>query len=84
MKSPGPEGAAPWDVSTAELEALLEQARPSLGAEAYEKLRAAIRTLGYAKESEHPLKRRIALVVAAVVWAGFTLVPLGVVAGVIR
>jgi transposase len=50
MKSPGPEGAAPWDVSTAELEALLEQARPSLREEAYEKLRAAIRTLGYVTE----------------------------------
>ena len=35
------------DVSTEELQALLEQARPSLSAEGYEKLTAAIRTLGY-------------------------------------
>jgi transposase len=38
------------DVSTAELEALLEQARPSLSGEAYQKLRAAIRTLAYVTE----------------------------------
>jgi hypothetical protein len=40
----------PIDVSTAELEALLEQARPSLSGEAYQKLRAAIRTLAYVTE----------------------------------
>jgi len=38
------------DVSSAELEAFLEQARPSLSEEAYQKLRAAIRTLGYVTE----------------------------------
>jgi transposase len=38
------------DVSAEELEALLEQARPSLSPEGYEKLRAAIRTLGYVTE----------------------------------
>jgi transposase len=38
------------DVSTEELQALLEQARPSLSPEGYEKLRAAIRTLGYVTE----------------------------------
>ncbi len=35
------------DVSTEELEGLLEQARPMLSADGYGKLRAAIRTLGY-------------------------------------
>jgi succinate dehydrogenase / fumarate reductase, cytochrome b subunit len=45
---------------------------------------SSIRTLGYAKPSENPLKRKIALVVAAVIWLGFTLVPLGVFAGVVR
>ena len=35
------------DVSTEELEALLEQARPMLSENGYQKLRAAIRTLGY-------------------------------------
>jgi succinate dehydrogenase / fumarate reductase cytochrome b subunit len=45
---------------------------------------SSLRTLGYAKATAHPLKRRIALVVALIVWLGFTLVPVGVVAGVIR
>ena len=35
------------DVSTEELEVLLEQARPMLSEDGYQKLRAAIRTLGY-------------------------------------
>src|ERR1051325_5217976 len=35
------------DVSTEELEGLLEQARPSLSEDGYQKLKAAIRTLGY-------------------------------------
>jgi transposase len=38
------------DVSTEELEALLEQGRPSLSEDGYQKLRAAIRTLGYVTE----------------------------------
>jgi succinate dehydrogenase / fumarate reductase cytochrome b subunit len=45
---------------------------------------ASIRTLGYAKPSEHPLKRRIAAGLATIVWVGFILVPLAVFAGVIR
>ena len=50
MKRPDPESAPLIDVSLEELEALLEQARPTLSAEGYEKLRAAIRTLGYVTE----------------------------------
>jgi transposase len=38
------------DVSTEELEAFLEQARPTLSEDGYQKLRAAIRTLGYVTE----------------------------------
>jgi transposase len=38
------------DVSIEELEALLEQAKPSLSEEGYQKLRAAICTLGYVTE----------------------------------
>jgi succinate dehydrogenase / fumarate reductase cytochrome b subunit len=45
---------------------------------------SSFRTLGYAKPSAHPLKRRIAFVVAVVIWLGFTLVPVGVVAGILR
>src|SRR5712691_6943797 len=47
MKPPDPEGGPPIDVSIEELEGLREQARPALSAEGYQKLRAAIRTLGY-------------------------------------
>jgi transposase len=47
MKRPSPEGALPIEVSIEELEALLAQARPALSEEGYQKLRAAVRTLGY-------------------------------------
>jgi transposase len=47
---PRPEGTPRIDVSTAELEALLEQGRPALSEDGYQKLRAAIRTLGYVTE----------------------------------
>ena len=50
MNPPSPEGRPRIDVSTAELEALLEQGRPSLSEDGYQKLRAAIRTLGYVTE----------------------------------
>jgi len=45
---------------------------------------SSLRSLGYAKPSAHPLKRRLALVVAVLVWLGFTLVPLGVLVGSLR
>lgn len=45
---------------------------------------ASIRTLGYAPPSENPLKRKIAMGLAAVVWLGFTLVPLGVILGFLK
>ena len=56
MRPPQPEGAPRLDVSIEELEALLEQARPALSEDGYEKLRAAIRTLGYVTEllAENP------------------------------
>jgi transposase len=50
VKPPSPEGVPRIDVSTEELEALLEQGRPSLSEDGYQKLRAAIRTLGYVTE----------------------------------
>jgi succinate dehydrogenase / fumarate reductase cytochrome b subunit len=45
---------------------------------------ASIRTLGYAKPSDNPLKRQIAAGLATLVWVGFILVPIGVFVGVIR
>jgi succinate dehydrogenase / fumarate reductase cytochrome b subunit len=56
----------------------------ALGLHLYHGAWTSIRTLGYAKPSENPLKRRIAIAVAVVVWAGFTAVPLAVVAGVLK
>jgi succinate dehydrogenase / fumarate reductase, cytochrome b subunit len=56
----------------------------ALGLHLYHGAWSSVRTLGYAKPSAHPLHRRIALAVAAIVWLGFTLVPVGVIAGIIR
>ena len=50
MKPPAPEGTPRIDVSCEELEALLEEARAALGEDGYQKLQAAIRTLGYVTE----------------------------------
>ena len=50
MKPLGPEGAPRIDISCEELETLLEGARATLGEAGYQKLQAAIRTLGYVTE----------------------------------
>jgi succinate dehydrogenase / fumarate reductase cytochrome b subunit len=55
-----------------------------LGLHLYHGAWSSVRTLGYAKPSPYPLHRRVALVVAVVVWLGFTIVPLGVLVGVIH
>lgn len=55
-----------------------------LGLHLYHGAWSSVRTLGNAKPSPRPLHRRIALVVAALIWLGFTVVPLGVIVGLIR
>lgn len=55
-----------------------------LGLHLYHGAWSSVRTLGYAKPSLHPLHRRIALTVAVIVWLGFTLVPVGVIVGILR
>ena len=50
MKPKAPEGTPRIDVSCEELEALVEVARAALGEAGYQKLQAAIRTLGYVTE----------------------------------
>ena len=50
MKPPDREGAPPIDVPIEELEGWVEQARSALSEEGYQKLRAAIGTLGYVTE----------------------------------
>src|SRR5687767_4201327 len=42
------------------------------------------RSLGVAKPSDHPLRRRLAPILAAVLWLGFSIVPIAVLAGMIR
>lgn len=49
-KPPKPDSPPPIDVSSEELEALLEGARAALGEAGFQKLQAAIRTLGYVAE----------------------------------
>jgi len=56
----------------------------ALGLHLYHGAWSSVRTLGYAKSSPRPLHRQVALVVAAVVWLGFTILPLAVIAGVLR
>jgi len=55
-----------------------------LGLHLYHGAWSSVRTLGFAAPTPRPLHRRIALAVAAIVWLGFTLVPFGVIAGLIR
>jgi succinate dehydrogenase / fumarate reductase cytochrome b subunit len=42
------------------------------------------RSLGVARPSPHPLRRRVAPLLAIALWLGFSLVPIAVLAGVIR
>jgi succinate dehydrogenase / fumarate reductase cytochrome b subunit len=56
----------------------------ALGLHLYHGAWSSMRTLGYAKSSPHPLHRRIALLVAAVVWLGFTIIPVSVITGALR
>ena len=56
----------------------------ALGLHLYHGAWSSVRTLGYAKPSGNPLHRRVALAIAVIVWLGFTLVPVGVMAGIVR
>lgn len=49
-----------------------------LGLHLYHGFWSSFRTLGVSKPSAHPLKRQLALALAVIIWAGFTVVPLGV------
>ena len=55
-----------------------------LGLHLYHGAWSSMRTLGYAKTAVNPLRRHLAFAVAVLIWLGFTLVPLGVIAGIIR
>jgi succinate dehydrogenase / fumarate reductase cytochrome b subunit len=45
---------------------------------------SSVRTLGLTRASAHPLQRRVATVIAIVVWLGFSIIPVAVLLGVIR
>ena len=42
------------------------------------------RSLGVAKPTDHPLRRRVAPILALAIWLGFSLVPIAILAGVIQ
>ncbi|WP_411281995.1 succinate dehydrogenase cytochrome b subunit [Gemmatimonas sp.] len=56
-------------------------AMAALGLHLYHGSWAVVRTLGVARPSAHPLKRRIALAVAIIVAAGFMIIPIAAVLG---
>jgi succinate dehydrogenase / fumarate reductase cytochrome b subunit len=45
---------------------------------------SSVRSIGVSPNSPRPLHRRVSLVIAILVWAAFTSIPLAVVAGVVR
>ena len=56
-------------------------AMAALGLHLYHGSWAVVRTLGVARPSAQPLKRRVALVIAIVVAAGFMIIPIAAVLG---
>ena len=45
---------------------------------------SAFRSLGLTRPSQHPLRHKTSLLVAGVIWFGFTIIPLAVLAGIVR
>ena len=68
-----------WWVSAFYLLAMI-----ALGLHLWHGVWSAGRALGVAKPSPHPLRRRIAPILAIALWLGFSLVPIAVLVGVIR
>ena len=55
----------------------------ALGAHIFHGAWSSVRTIGFARPSEDPLHRRVALILALFLWLGFTSVPVAVFLGVI-
>ena len=68
---------SPWVV------ALYVIAMAFLGLHLFHGVWSGFRTLGVAKPSPMPLQRKLALGVAIVVWAGFTVIPVVVLLGIL-
>jgi succinate dehydrogenase / fumarate reductase, cytochrome b subunit len=55
----------------------------ALGAHIYHGAWSSVRTIGFAQPSPDPLHRRVALVLALLLWLGFTAIPVAVFLGII-
>ena len=61
-----------------------ELAMAAVGLHLYHGVWSSGRSLGVSEASPHPLRRQLALVLAVLVWAGFTVIPIAVYLGVVR
>ena len=61
-----------------------EAAMAAVGLHLYHGIWSSGRSLGVSTASPHPLRRQLALALAVIVWAGFTVIPIAVYAGAIR
>lgn len=61
-----------------------EIAMAAVGLHLYHGIWSSGRSLGVSAPSPRPLRRQLALALSVIVWAGFTVIPLAVYAGVIR
>jgi succinate dehydrogenase / fumarate reductase, cytochrome b subunit len=59
-------------------------AMAAVGLHLYHGVWSSGRSLGVSPPSPHPLRRQIALVLALLIWLGFTVIPIAVYAGVVR
>jgi succinate dehydrogenase / fumarate reductase, cytochrome b subunit len=59
-------------------------AMAALGLHLYHGVWSSLRTLGASKASPDPQRRPVAVILAVLVWAGFTVIPLAVFAGLVR
>jgi succinate dehydrogenase / fumarate reductase cytochrome b subunit len=59
-------------------------AMAAVGLHLYHGVWSSGRSLGVSPPSPHPLRRSIALVLALLIWLGFTVIPIAVYAGVVR
>lgn len=61
-----------------------EVAMVAVGLHLYHGIWSSGRSLGVSPPSPQPLRRRVALVLSVLVWAGFTVIPIAVFAGMVR
>jgi len=64
--------------------AFYEIAMAAVGLHLYHGIWSSGRSLGVSAPSPYPLRRQLALVLSVLVWAGFTVIPIAVYAGMLR